>query len=85
MKLALPRACYIGFTGTPLLRGDKPTVQQFGGIIGEPYTIAQAVEDKAVVPLVYEGPACAAEHRRAADRRWFEKYTSALTPSRRRT
>lgn len=50
MRVALPRACYVGFTGTPILKGDKPTVERFGGIIGQPYTIAQAVEDRAVVP-----------------------------------
>jgi type I restriction enzyme R subunit len=80
MKIALPQACYIGFTGTPILRGDKQTVQQFGGIIGEPYTIAQAVEDKAVVPLVYEGRHVPQNIDEQPIDAWFEKYTAALTP-----
>lgn len=80
MKIALPKACYIGFTGTPILRGDKQTVQQFGGIIGEPYTIAQAVEDKAVVPLVYEGRHVPQNIDEQPIDAWFEKYTAALTP-----
>lgn len=54
MKRVLPKACYIGFTGTPLLKKDKSTADKFGGFIDK-YTINQAVKDKAVVPLLYEG------------------------------
>lgn len=56
MKKVLPRACYIGFTGTPLLKKDKSTATKFGGFIDK-YTIDQAVKDGAVVPLLYEGRA----------------------------
>jgi type I restriction enzyme R subunit len=52
---ALPNACFIGFTGTPLMKKEKNTAQKFGGIIEPAYTIRDAVEDKAVVPLLYEG------------------------------
>ncbi|GGB24776.1 type I restriction endonuclease subunit R [Puia dinghuensis] len=56
MQQAFPQACYIAFTGTPLLKKDRNTADKFGGIIpGTVYTIADAVEDKAVVPLLYEG------------------------------
>jgi len=55
MMKALPQACFIGFTGTPLMKKEKNTAQKFGGIIDPPYTIRDAVEDKAVVPLLYEG------------------------------
>lgn len=56
MQKVFPKACYIAFTGTPLLKKDKSTASKFGGIIpGTIYTIANAVEDKAVVPLLYEG------------------------------
>jgi type I restriction enzyme R subunit len=54
MRTALPNACYIGFTGTPLTKEEKNTARKFGGIIDE-YTIDQAVRDDAVVPLLYEG------------------------------
>ncbi|MDI6869758.1 MAG: HsdR family type I site-specific deoxyribonuclease [Bacillota bacterium] len=54
MRLALPRACYLGFTGTPVMKRDKNTVAKFGGYI-HIYNIEQAVRDKAVVPLLYEG------------------------------
>lgn len=57
MKKLLPNACYIGFTGTPLMKGkEKNTANRFGGII-DSYTMKQAVEDGAVVPLLYEGRA----------------------------
>lgn len=54
MQKTLPNACYIAFTGTPLFKKDKSTAERFGGII-DPYTVDQAVKDKAVVPLLYEG------------------------------
>lgn len=55
MLKVLPNACYIGFTGTPLMGKEKNTARKFGGIIRPAYTIRQAVEDGAVVPLLYEG------------------------------
>ncbi|MBQ4407705.1 MAG: type I restriction endonuclease subunit R [Bacteroidales bacterium] len=55
MNRVLPNACKIAFTGTPLMRSDKNTARTFGGIIKPVYTVKQAVEDHAVVPLLYEG------------------------------
>ena len=55
MNRVLPNACKIAFTGTPLMKSDKNTARTFGGIIRPVYTVKQAVEDKAVVPLLYEG------------------------------
>ncbi len=55
MRKVLPNACFIGFTGTPVAKKEKNTIQRFGGLIPPTYTISQAVEDKAVVPLLYEG------------------------------
>lgn len=55
MNRVLPNACKIAFTGTPLMKKDKNTARTFGGIIKPVYTVKQAVEDKAVVPLLYEG------------------------------
>ncbi len=54
MQKTLPNACFVAMTGTPLFRRDKNTAEKFGGII-DTYTIDQAVKDKAVVPLLYEG------------------------------
>jgi type I restriction enzyme R subunit len=55
MLKVLPKACFLGFTGTPLMGKEKNTARKFGGIIRPTYTIAQAVADGAVVPLLYEG------------------------------
>lgn len=54
MLKTLPNACFIAMTGTPLFKKDKSTANKFGGII-DAYTVDQAVNDKAVVPLLYEG------------------------------
>lgn len=54
MQKTLPNACFIAFTGTPLFKKDKKTSDRFGGEIDR-YTVDKAVEDKAVVPLLYEG------------------------------
>ncbi len=54
MKKVFPQACYLGFTGTPLMRREKNSFAKFGGEIDR-YTINQAVEDRAVLPLLYEG------------------------------
>lgn len=54
MQKTLPNACFIAMTGTPLFKKDKSTANKFGGII-DAYTVDQAVNDKAVVPLLYEG------------------------------
>lgn len=53
MRQALPNACFIGFTGTPIDRHDKSTIRTFGSYI-HTYTIEQAVRDGATVPIYYE-------------------------------
>lgn len=55
MEKALPNACFIAMTGTPLMKKEKSTAKKFGGIILPVYTVDQAVKDGAVVPLLYEG------------------------------
>ncbi|MDA2631656.1 type I restriction endonuclease subunit R [Bacillus cereus] len=54
MKKVFPNACYLGFTGTPLMKKEKNTMIKFGKLI-HTYTIADGVRDKAIVPLLYEG------------------------------
>lgn len=54
MKKVFPNACYLGFTGTPLMKNEKNTMLKFGKLIHK-YTIADGVADKAIVPLLYEG------------------------------
>ena len=50
---ALPKASFIGFTGTPIELTDKSTPAVFGDYISV-YDIQRAVEDKATVPIYYE-------------------------------
>jgi type I restriction enzyme R subunit len=54
MHDALPNASFIGFTGTPIERGDRSTPAVFGDYIDK-YDILRAVEDGATVPIFYEG------------------------------
>lgn len=54
MKTIMPKATFIGFTGTPLLKEDKKTsLEVFGGYI-HTYKFNEAVEDEVVLDLVYE-------------------------------
>ncbi len=53
MRQALPNACFLGFTGTPIDKKDRSTLRTFGSYI-DTYTIEQAVQDKATVPIFYE-------------------------------
>ena len=53
MRDALPKASFIGFTGTPIELTDKNTQAVFGDYISI-YDIQRAVEDKATVPIYYE-------------------------------
>ena len=52
MRDALPKASFIGFTGTPIASGDKNTQAVFGDYI-DVYDILQSKEDKATVPIYY--------------------------------
>jgi len=53
MRKALPNATFIGFTGTPIDKKTRSTTGKFGAYIDK-YTIEQAVEDGATVPIHYE-------------------------------
>ncbi len=54
MNRIIPNACYIGFTGTPLMKDEKESWRKFGGYIDK-YTIDDALSDKIILPLIYEG------------------------------
>jgi type I restriction enzyme R subunit len=79
----LPNACFIGFTGTPLMKKEKNTARKFGGLIDPAYTIDQAVRDKAVVPLLYEGRLVLQQVDQKAIDKWFEVVTDPLTDAQR--
>ncbi len=53
MRDALPRASFIGFTGTPIELQDASTRAVFGDYISV-YDIQRAVQDQATVPIHYE-------------------------------
>ena len=53
VRLALPNATFIGFTGTPIDMEGKSTINVFGDLI-DVYDIEQAVEDGATVRIYYE-------------------------------
>lgn len=53
MRIALPNAAYIAFTGTPLIAGEERTKEVFGDYIST-YNFKQSVEDEATVRLYYE-------------------------------
>jgi type I restriction enzyme R subunit len=78
MRRLFPNACFIAFTGTPLMKKEKSTALKFGGVIDD-YTIKRAVEDKAVVPLLYEGR----HHLMSANEKpldtYFDKIAEPLT------
>ncbi|MCK9502503.1 MAG: HsdR family type I site-specific deoxyribonuclease, partial [Lascolabacillus sp.] len=78
MRRVFPNACYIGFTGTPLLKKEKATALKFGGFIHS-YTMREAVADKAVVPLLYEGRMAILEQNREAMQKWFDRITANLS------
>lgn len=80
MRLALKGACFIAFTGTPLAKSAKRnTFAKFGDLFQPAYTISRAVEDKAVVPLLYEARHVPQEVEKEAIDGWFEKLTLGLT------
>ena len=53
MRDALPKASFVGFTGTPIELQDANTRAVFGDYISI-YDIQRAVEDGATVPIYYE-------------------------------
>ena len=54
MKMILPNALFIGFTGTPLLSKDKQTSMEIFGKFIHTYKFDEAVKDKVVLDLRYE-------------------------------
>lgn len=84
MRLALKGACFIAFTGTPLAQSAKKnTFAQFGDLFKPAYTIARAVQDKAVVPLLYEARHVPQDVEQSAIDGWFEKLTLGLNQDQR--
>ena len=79
MKRWLEGAIFIGFTGTPLLRKNKPMTRDVFGTYIHTYKFHEGVEDGIILDLKYEArdvPQRLTSHD-AIDR-WFEKKTKGL-------
>ncbi len=79
MRQMFPHACYLGFTGTPLLKKEKNNFTRFGELVEPHYSISQAVDDGAVVPLLYEGRHVEMSQNQVAVDLWFERHTQGLS------
>jgi len=79
LRRVFPNACFIAFTGTPLMKKEKSTAHKFGGYIGKPYTVLDAVADEAVVPLLYEGRHNQMTLNEDPINRFFDKVSEPLT------
>lgn len=55
LMAALPNCARIGFTGTPIIMGEKKRTAQIFGDFIDRYTIKEAEADGATVPVLYEG------------------------------
>lgn len=82
MRTVFPNACYIGFTGTPLMKKEKNTLARFGKLI-HTYTIRDGVADKAIVPLIYEGRFVEQTVDEANIDLWFQQTSKRLTEAQR--
>nr|VFK52185.1 MAG: type I restriction enzyme, R subunit [Candidatus Kentron sp. TUN] len=78
MRQMFPNACYLGFTGTPLMKKEKNNFAKFGGLIDR-YDIDWAIRDKAIVPLLYEARHVEIYPDKPAIDSWFSRYAQGLT------
>jgi len=78
MRQMFPKACYLGFTGTPLMKKEKNNFAKFGGLIDR-YTIDRAIQDKAIVPLLYEARHVEMRTDKSAIDQWFDHDTQGLS------
>ena len=81
MKTILPKAIFIGFTGTPLLKKDKKTsLETFGGYI-HTYKFNEGVRDGVVLDLRYEARDIPQDiTSQAKIDAWFDAKTVGLAP-----
>ena len=54
MRLALPNASFLGFTGTPLIAGEEEQTRRVFGDYVSIYNFRDSISDGATVPLYYE-------------------------------
>ncbi len=73
MKRVFPNACYIWFTGTPIMKNEKNKLRELGDFIHK-YTVNDGINDKTIVPIVYESRFIFSNLDK-----WFEEITKRLT------
>src|SRR5690625_702394 len=78
MRQIFPNASYLGFTGTPLMKREKNTMQKFGDLI-HTYKISDAIRDGTILPLFYEGLMVEQEVDQDVVDRNLEMITQGLT------
>lgn len=83
MREVLPKACFIAFTGTPIAKKERNTFAKFGDLVRPSYSMRDAVTDKAVLPLLYEGREVLTDVDGEQIDRWFEVHTRNLTEEQR--
>lgn len=76
MNKVIPNACYLAFTGTPLLKDNK-SAHKFGSFIDK-YTIDDALQDEIVLPLIYQGRYVDIEQNAGLINRKFERLANGL-------
>lgn len=79
MKRWFARGIFVGFSGTPLLRSDKPMTTEVFGTFIHTYKFDEAVEDKVVLDLKYEARNVPQRltSSQAVDQ-WFDRHTKGL-------
>ncbi len=82
MNLIIPNACYIAFTGTPLLKNERSR-GKFGDFIDK-YTIDDALADKIILPLIYEGRYVDLKQDKDEIDRLIERLTQGLSDEQKR-
>jgi type I restriction enzyme, R subunit len=67
LRRALPNSARIGFTGTPIIMGQRKYTHSIFGDYLDRYTILQSEADGATLPILYEGRTAKSAVRDAAD------------------
>ncbi len=84
MNRVIPNACFIAFTGTPLMKKEQSTAQKFDGYIDK-YTIDDALADGVILPLIYEGRYADLEQDQEKIDRHLERITKDMSDEKRQS
>lgn len=79
MRSVIPKAKFVAFTGTPISKKDKSTLNEFyGGDYIDVYTIKESVADGATVELLYDqGIALLKVKKKKLDKKFKKKFGKA--------